>query len=110
MVTCRKLIGSITSLTITFIEKLILVMFCVLRWYPYIFVAFQNVAFFFSEFDGYTLDIVGMCETRLNAAIEPLYTLPTHQAFFDSRDTNEGGTLLHIRNNLKASKSEDLSL
>ena len=70
----------------------------------------KNVACVFSKFHGWTLDIVRMCETRLNAAIKPLYTLPTHQTFFNSRYTKGGGTLPHIRNNLKASKLVDLSL
>ena len=59
----------------------------------------ENVAGFFSEFHGCTLDIVGMCKTRLNAAVEPY-----------SRDRKGGDTLLHFRNNLKASILEDLSL
>ena len=42
----------------------------------------KNVASFFSEFHGSTLDVVGICETRSNAALEPRYTLPTNQAFF----------------------------
>ena len=70
----------------------------------------KNVAGFLSEFHGCTLDIVGMCETSLNAALEPLYALPTHQTFFISRNTKGAGTLLHFRNRLKASKLEDLSL
>ena len=69
----------------------------------------KHVDEFVADFHDYSLDVIGMCETRLNVALEPLYTLPSYNTFFNSRNTKGGGTLLHISEKLKASELASLT-
>ena len=51
-----------------------------------------------------------MCETRLNVQLEPLNTLPSYNTFFNFRNTQGGGTLLHISRKMESSKLANLRL
>ena len=70
----------------------------------------KNSEVFFADFHRYNLDVVGMCETRLNADLEALYSIQNYNTFFSSRDTNGGGVLLHVRNQFKPNKIVSLSI
>ena len=65
---------------------------------------------FVADFIDCSLDVIGMCETRLNVDLEPLYTLPSYNTFFNSRNTQGGGTLLHICEKMKSSELTNLTL
>lgn len=41
-------------------------------------------------------DVLGLTETRLNAYISPLYTLPEYEMFTNNRNRFGGGVVIHI--------------
>ena len=70
----------------------------------------RHVVKFVADFHECTPDVIGLCETRLNVELEPLYTLPSFNTFFNSLNTQGGGTLLHTSQKMKSTELANLTL
>ena len=69
-----------------------------------------NVDKFVADFHDFSLDVIGVYETRLKVELKPLCTLPSCNTFFNSRNPQDGGTLLHISEQMKSSELANLTL
>ncbi len=54
--------------------------------------------------DNITYDVLGFTETRLDAGISPLYTLPSYEMFTSDRNRFGGGVALYVSNRYTSSK------
>ena len=69
-----------------------------------------NFDSFYSTFlnnNKFSPDLLGLCETRLNNDLEPLFSIPKFNLIFNSRNTRGGGLILAINENLKYKKLEN---
>lgn len=67
----------------------------------------QHLESFFDQclnLSGVKLDVIGLCETRLNDSICNLYNLENYSSFFQNKSTHSGGVCLYLHNKFQGVK------
>ena len=56
------------------------------------------------------IDVIGLCETRLNDSICNLYKLDNYSSFFQNKSTQGGGVCIYLHNNFQGVKITNVCL